>query len=147
MQYTSLQPFSTLINESMKEDIRNNIDEQLLDIITTVLLYFKDYAKQYDLLITQGICDPDITIEFDDYQPSNRKHAENVDIVYKLLFTSPISSLCINSMYHILGSKLLRYEDDDYCDYINDKSNDIDDDYITRLILIVNALINKNIFN
>ena len=140
MQFTSLEPFSHLFNESIKEDI-GKMDKQLLDYIASELLYFKDNAKFYDA---------DITVE-SEYEPSTRKRSKNIDIIYKLLFKSPVSSVCVNSIYHIMGSKLLRYDDDDYCDNVIEHVNEVlgydyDDDYIERLVLIANALLNKNIF-
>ena len=79
-------------------------------------------------------------------KPNHKSKARKtcINIIYKYLFADNITENVIDDIYKILGNKLLRYDDDDYCDNtINKIDNYIPDsnDNIYPLILIINALI------
>ena len=92
------------------------------------------------------------------FKPENLNKSRYIttNIIYQYLTNMTTDE--IDKIYEILGNKILRYDDDDYCDKtiykidkyipVNDSTHsqrECDDDTIYPLILIVNALIGKEL--
>ena len=87
-----------------------------------------------------------IVLILDSTNKSKSRQAR-INTIYKLLFNSVVTDEAIDSIYNILGNKLLRYDDDEYCDQIIEKIDKYQNNNVNiyPLILIVNALIGKSL--
>ena len=87
-----------------------------------------------------------IVLILDSTNKSKSRQAR-INTIYKLLFNSVVTDEAIDSIYNILGNKLLRYDEDDYCDQIIEKIDKYQNNNVNiyPLILIVNALIGKSL--
>ena len=118
---TSLNSFKQFITPTIKQLISNNknITNNMLGQIVLIL----DSANK------------------------GKSRQARINTIYKLLFNSVVTNKAIDSIYNILGNKLLRYDEDDYCDQIIEKIDKYQNNNVNiyPLILIVNALIGKSL--
>ena len=130
---TSLNSFKQFITPTIKQlisnnkNITNNMLGQIVLILDSANLRFECFRRK----------------------PTNKGKSRQarINTIYKLLFNSVVTNKAIDSIYNILGNKLLRYDDDDYCDQVIEKIDKYQTDNVNiySLILIVNALIGKSL--
>ena len=132
-EVSSLNSFKQFITPTIKQlikdnkNITNNMLGQIVLILDSTNLRFECFRRK----------------------PTNKSKSRQarINTIYKLLFNSVVTDEAIDSIYNILGNKLLRYDDDEYCDQIIEKIDKYQNNNVNiyPLILIVNALIGKSL--